>query len=321
MADRTPVIVAGVSEPAANDPTLLVATEVARAAGAELHLVHAYQLPPLMTMSPGLEMAFPEGAARYATLLAESLETAARALPGGESAMCRVVLGGAAQVLTSVATEVGAGLVIVGAARGSRLGRAILGTTAQRVLRQSRTPVLVARRPVTAPLRRVLLTSDLTVLSAAVHETALRTVDTFFGTPEELRSLLVLGWPGVVPAPLDTAALDRAARTELVSFLAGRRGRPVQPVVRTGLVADEIVGEARDWEADLLVVGTHARGWGARMMLGSVAEAALRDAPCNVLAVPPIPSPAEAAPAVAAPGATTAWAESPELDAFLGAGI
>jgi hypothetical protein len=47
------------------------------------------------------------------------------------------------------------------------------------------------------------------------------------------------------------------------------------------------VAEAAEWRADLLVVGTHARAWAARLALGSVAEAALRDAPCNVLAVPP----------------------------------
>jgi hypothetical protein len=50
-------------------------------------------------------------------------------------------------------------------------------------------------------------------------------------------------------------------------------------------------------------------------MLGSVAEAALRDAPCNVLAVPPVPVATAAAPR------PTAWGASPELDAWMGAGI
>jgi len=314
MTDRAPRIVAGVSELTADDPTLLVATEVARSAGAELHLVHAYQLPPLMTLSPGLEGASPEGAAHYRRMLLDSLETAARALPGGETARCRVVLGPPAPMLACVAAEVRADLLIVGAARGSRLGRAILGTTAQRVLREATVPVLVARRPVTAPLRRVLLTTDLSESSAAVHETALDALTLFFHAPTQARSLLVLGW-SPAPSPLTPEVLERAARDELESFLRrrGRVGPPVEAVVRTGIPADEIVAEAREWRADLLVVGTHARGWGARMMLGSVAEASLRDAPCNVLAVPPVPTAA----VVGAAGDRPAWSESPELEQWL----
>jgi nucleotide-binding universal stress UspA family protein len=298
MANRIPVVVAGVSELQANDHTLLVATEVARAARAELHLVHAYQLPPLLTMTPGLEAAFPEGHARYAEMLQESLESAARALPGGEAAHCRVVPGAAGPVLADVADQVNADLLIVGAAHGTRLGRALLGTTAQRALRQSRVPVLVARRPVTPPLGRVLLTTDLSELSGAVHDAALATIATFFGPHAEIRSLMVLGWMGV-PAPLTLDALDHTARRELETFLRARRqvGPRVEPVVRSGFTAGEIVDEALDWDADLLVVGTHARGWGARMMLGSVAEAVLRDAPCNVLAIPPLRVAMAAAPA------------------------
>lgn len=315
---REPVrrIVAGLSELTPGDPTLLVATEVARASGAELHLVHAYQLPATMVMAPGMEVAWPDGYATYAEALQASLEAAARAFPGGERVRCRVEMGPPAPTLAAVADEVGADLLIVGAARRSRLGRAFLGTTAVRVLRQATVPVLVARRPVTRPPRRVLLTTDLSELSAAVHESAVDTIDAFLGLPARVRSLLVLGWMGV-PAPLTPQALERAAREELAEFLRDRDSLVplVEPVVRTGIVADEIVAEAREWSADLLVVGTHARGWTARMMLGSVAEAALRDAPCNVLAIPPMPRAAVVEP-VARP-----WEESPVLDNWLGAGI
>jgi nucleotide-binding universal stress UspA family protein len=68
----------------------------------------------------------------------------------------------------------------------------------------------------------------------------------------------------------------------------------VEPAVRTGgAPAAEIVEEAVDWRADVLVVGTHARHGIDRLLLGSTAEACMRDAPCNVLAVPP-PGPAAA---------------------------
>jgi nucleotide-binding universal stress UspA family protein len=316
MRDPVRRIVAGLSELTPGDPTLLVATEVARASGAELHLVHAYQLPATMVMAPGMEVAWPDGYTTYAEALQASLEAAARAFPGGELMKCRVECGSPASVLTAVAAEVGADLLIVGAARRSRLGRAVLGTTATRVLRQATVPVLVARRPVTRPPRRVLLTTDLSELSSAVHETAVDTIDAFLGMPSRVRSLMVLGWMGA-PAPLTPQSMERAGREELEEFLRDRESvlPIVEPAVRTGIAADEIVTEAREWDADLLVVGTHARGWTARMMLGSVAEAALRDAPCNVLAVPPAPRAAVIEPA------PLPWEESPVLDNWLGAGI
>ena len=179
-------------------------------------------------------------------------------------------------------------MVVVGAARPDRLGGWFLGTTAQRVLRGAAVPVLVIRRPLHRPLERVLLTSDLSELSAAVHEEGLATAAEVFGEPADMRSLLVLSVP-LSPSVLSPEALEYAALEELETFLRARHRRPraVEPVVRTGAPADQIVAEAQEWDADLLVVGTHARGWAARLALGSVAEAALRDAPCNVLAVPP----------------------------------
>jgi nucleotide-binding universal stress UspA family protein len=309
MSELTHKVVAGIAEIAADDPILLTATEVARVAGAELHLVHAYELPTLFTMSPGVSAAFPEGLKDYEAALLQKLEDAARKLPGGEEAVCHVVPGKPVRVLARIAAEVEADLLVVGAARRARLGRAILGTTAQRVLRASPVPVLVARRPVTGAPERVLLTTDLTEMSAAVHESALYTVGEYFGAPAHLRSLLVLAW-SAIPPPLPADALEHTARGELEKFLGERTdGEKIESVVRTGFAADEIVAEAREWNADLLVLGTHARGWGARLMLGSVAEAALREAPCNVLAVPPRRTAALAT----AAASEHPWAESPEL--------
>lgn len=46
--------------------------------------------------------------------------------------------------------------------------------------------------------------------------------------------------------------------------------------------------EAREWDADLLVLGTHGRRGVQRMFLGSVAETVLQHAPCATLVVPPL---------------------------------
>ncbi|MES1176912.1 MAG: universal stress protein [Myxococcales bacterium] len=51
--------------------------------------------------------------------------------------------------------------------------------------------------------------------------------------------------------------------------------------------AEEIAQIAADLEADLVVVGTHGRRGIARLLLGSVAQAVVRLAPCPVLVVRP----------------------------------
>jgi nucleotide-binding universal stress UspA family protein len=50
-------------------------------------------------------------------------------------------------------------------------------------------------------------------------------------------------------------------------------------------VADTIAQLAQDWNADLLVVGTHGRRGVSRLLLGSVAQGIARLAPCPLLLV------------------------------------
>ncbi len=68
---------------------------------------------------------------------------------------------------------------------------------------------------------------------------------------------------------------------------AGRLARGVQVActVRFGDPHREIVAEARAAGIDLIAMATHVRGLIGRVVLGSVTEAVMRDAPCQVLAV------------------------------------
>ena len=55
--------------------------------------------------------------------------------------------------------------------------------------------------------------------------------------------------------------------------------------LQVGKPMTEIVNAARDWPADLVVIGSHGRGGITRALLGSVAEGVMRHAPCPVLVV------------------------------------
>src|SRR3989338_7919094 len=84
-------------------------------------------------------------------------------------------------------------------------------------------------------------------------------------------------------------------------------GRALSPVtaITSGLVTRQILAYAKKNAIDLIVLGTHGRTGVSRALLGSVAEAVVRRAPCRVLTVPAVLAEAQAAPAHALEGGET----------------
>ena len=74
---------------------------------------------------------------------------------------------------------------------------------------------------------------------------------------------------------LDTAAAAISGNAQAWKFL--REGTPWK----------EIVESAREWPADLIVVGTHGRSGLSRLLFGSTAEGVVRHARSPVVVVPP----------------------------------
>jgi nucleotide-binding universal stress UspA family protein len=77
---------------------------------------------------------------------------------------------------------------------------------------------------------------------------------------------------------------------EISQVLAELQGRATIPTdaqrfVPMGDPATSITDAARDWAADLVVIGSHGRDGVDRLLLGSVAEDVARQAPCPVLIV------------------------------------
>jgi nucleotide-binding universal stress UspA family protein len=62
----------------------------------------------------------------------------------------------------------------------------------------------------------------------------------------------------------------------------GGLGLSIESRVRQGDPRTEIVAEATDWSADLIIVGSHGRTGMKRWLLGSVAEHVVRHASCSV---------------------------------------
>ena len=89
-----------------------------------------------------------------------------------------------------------------------------------------------------------------------------------------------------IGVPADTLLEASAQETaQILDALRRSVGLPdsASRFIRLGHAAEGIANVAGEWRADLVVIGSHGRGGLGRVLLGSVAEAVVRCAPCPVL--------------------------------------
>jgi nucleotide-binding universal stress UspA family protein len=90
--------------------------------------------------------------------------------------------------------------------------------------------------------------------------------------------------------PEDERAVALAAEragTQLLADLQARLAADMEVVQFTpqGKPSEEIVAAAKDWGADLVVIGSYGRHGITRALVGSVADSVMRHAPCPVVVV------------------------------------
>ena len=142
-------------------------------------------------------------------------------------------------------------------------------------------------------IRRILVPTDFSECALPAVRYAAELADKFAAELVLLHvvSDAVLALPdAVMPTPAtDLHALTEAGKTGLANLIAAEKLERLnpRPEVRLGSPAAEIIAAATDLHADLVCIGTHGRGGIARVLLGSVAESVVRQAPCPVLTVRP----------------------------------
>ncbi len=186
-----------------------------------------------------------------------------------------------------------ADVIVLGRHRPSSVLQDMLGTTADRLLRFSSTPILLARNADAAPYKNVLVAVDFSAASRRALRLAIRwfpgaqiSAVHAFGTPRRLFT-----------DPQARKSIAETHRLALKGFieeagkvLPGEYAATVQritPVVEHGWAENVILQWADANKPDLIVLGTHARTALEHALLGSVAEVVLLEAKSDVLAVPP----------------------------------
>jgi universal stress protein A len=123
------------------------ARELAEAMGAELELVHAYQLPVLALPDSSITVS-PTYVAELTSRAQQELDRHADALKAsGLTVQTRVVEGNPAEAIVERAKELGASMIVMGTHGRSGFRRFLLGSTAERVVRTATVPVLSVHLP------------------------------------------------------------------------------------------------------------------------------------------------------------------------------
>ncbi|ADZ70984.1 universal stress protein [Polymorphum gilvum] len=270
-----------------SDRALRRATLLARQTGAALTLVHAVD-----DDQPARLVA----AARDAAILQLRDQGATLRDVDGLACETRVTLGAPFEATLRTADEMRPDLLVIGPHRRQALWDVFVGTTAERIIRASRVPVLMVNAPPLVAYRHALFATDLSEGSRQALETLLG-----LGLIEAVRLSIYHAYhaPALRLAMGHTLGkegredylkeAEKDAARRLADFLGGLDVGRASRVVRleTSTAAAEIVAAAKELAADLVVVSTSGRTGLAKAVLGSVAEEVLRTADRDILAVPP----------------------------------
>lgn len=204
------------------------------------------------------------------------------------------VSGRPASAIVALAEHAHADLIIVGSRGRGPLASMLLGSVAAEVVDHAPCPVLVAR---SERVQRLLVADDGSLdSSGATHLVA--TWPVFQGMTTRVVSVApsldgpapagASRHPGASKAHAETVDALRSMHRLIANGTAVRlsdAGVPARAEIRTGDVAEQIIAAALEFDADLIVLGSHGRTGLGRVLLGSVARNVLYHAPCSVLIV------------------------------------
>ncbi|MGE5802235.1 MAG: universal stress protein [Gemmatimonadota bacterium] len=280
-------IVAGVDGSPESFRAASLAWRIARAADARCVLVYA--VPEVW--APGGMAPLVNSPDMFERLVSDLREQLAREVGAEVPEAVRQALvarpGRPGVVLDEIVREYGASLVVVGGRQHGALVRGLGGSTAHHLVRTSPAPVLVVAAPGRLT-QRILVATDLFAAAGPTLSIAGRYADLLDARLRVVHVVESAKYPTVVPLSLDEGEFEARSRAEFERLVESELSRvpPDDRVIRRGRPDEEIAEEVAAWRADLVVVGSHGKGWVDRLLIGSTTERLLNRLPTSLLIVP-----------------------------------
>ena len=285
---------------------LSLAVDLAHNHHSELHIVHAAPAPPPAAPHVVHYSMSPEQQERYKQSIRRDFEELIDQVEGAKETATDTHLrfrARADEEIVDCAEDIGAGLIVMGSRGLGGLRRALLGSTADSVVRHAHCPVMVVRRGERVDER--LLSGKVVVAVDGSEESnlAARTAaDLFQAAGSELHVVHVRPAPSARERLLAVQAayelsgeqpdLDSQVQREIqqrldeeVRRIEEAGGEVAQTHGLVGHPEREIVNVAEDLEAGLIVMGSRGLGAIRRALMDSVSEAVVRHAHCPVMVV------------------------------------
>jgi nucleotide-binding universal stress UspA family protein len=265
--------------------------------GAEIVLAHVIEPPDRPRFAQDKlppEEVFESSAREYASRRMHEIFS----YLSGEPLRTEIRVGRPYEQMTRLAQELRAGLIVIGPHGDRPHTSKFLGSTAERIVRASPVPVLVATTPRDGAPRRLLVPVDDTEVTGAVLDSARALAARF-----DAEITLLHVWSNAVYSHVASmshahAKSDAAAEAEIDQELIdtarhwlkdlARHGvddQQITTLVTYGKAGDAVISVASEVQADLIVLGRKSTHVLAPALLGSTIGTVLHDARCPVLVV------------------------------------
>jgi len=208
----------------------------------------------------------------------------------GVNAGVHVVSGPILDTLIERADASRTDLMVVGARGASFMRHSLLGSTAERMIRKARQPILVVKHPPHEQYRHVLVPIDFSAaslralqLACAIAPNALLILLHVFDVPFESK----LHMAGIEEEHIQRyRIIERQESLERLHQLAMEADIPPERITLFALRGDpwfSILEQEQEHDIDLIVMGKHGANRIEELLLGSVTKHVLAQSQCDVL--------------------------------------
>jgi nucleotide-binding universal stress UspA family protein len=250
------------------------AVEIAKRSGGEILVMYADPFEPPLHFTAGQVPGLVEALKQTKEAATRELQEYARRNAPGVKLRGAVVEGTAATSILRASETSGADLIVMGTHGRSGVSRMLMGSVAERVLNETRVPLMTVRDDHPPVVKRILCPINFSEAAAAALKNAAALARLF---EARLVVLHVIEGGALADEDLQRRAEDWARQECSIA--------DVETFVLRGNAAEQVIEYARSNGIDLIVLGAEHRRFSDTTVLGTTIVRVTRHSPVPVLTV------------------------------------